>query len=596
MGPLNLPVEKFTSIIDLSPGRTGVSISSSDNNIYCEDQYVNCYAEPPDTMGPQRRRYDTRHQITSASDTIPQLDDPTSTISRYRVSIANFVERLATPPLPSKDSVQIAEPLLVHCNLQSAAHAPLGTNRRELRVEDYMLEILQQPIRCKAARTTGRAFVAPIPIIRLEIHDGDNDRKWLRSPCFFMCANLYDPAHNVPIRLPPSETLTGGLISQLHCVIDESHRENGYFVFGDLSVKVKGQFRLRFSLFEIMDSQVKFIKSTLSEKFIAYSRKPLAAVIERTPLSTKCSGKRGRMREEVVSPALASRSTPLVNKFTTATPPARVDHLQWNPRTTDCGPSSPATIVSAFQAIKQKLARIKGTGEYLKDDHASEPQNETKASAYSSCMPVVSFPTQPTGTLKIRIQSGGPKADKCEPKQRAKVIDKDDHNNFCFNERPWREPLYLPDDKQQQSLVRTTHYPQLLPVPSSAPVPSMMYPEQDANSHYISDYMQGQALTKSSATHSTGFSTRSNAAQPATPQHSLYPATSSSSQHAAFQPQLDRLDRFDYLGAERDSVPATSYFTPQATPTHRSKLPYIQQEPQKLVIPPFSALCDVLYR
>ncbi|KAK9235837.1 velvet factor, partial [Lipomyces kononenkoae] len=177
----------------------------------------------------------------------------------------------------------------------------------------YVLQIRQQPVRCKAAGTSERALadrktVDPPPIIQLTVSDGDPHRGWLQSPFFFMCANLYDPVVDTPIARPPSETLAGTLVSSLHRVRDSNDREGGYFVFGDLSIKLEGRFRLQFNLFEMLESvpyvyigaQVEFITSTISDVFTVYSSRQFPGVLESTSLSRQFSdqGVRLRLRKE----------------------------------------------------------------------------------------------------------------------------------------------------------------------------------------------------------------------------------------------------------------------------------------------------------
>ncbi len=85
-----------------------------------------------------------------------------------------------------------------------------------------------------------------------------------------MCCNLYDASQERPARIAPQTALAGTLVSSLHRLkdVDNSGRslpryithrsttdvaipDGGFFVFGDLSVKVEGEYRLRFSLFEM---------------------------------------------------------------------------------------------------------------------------------------------------------------------------------------------------------------------------------------------------------------------------------------------------------------------------------------------------------
>ncbi|KAK9326689.1 hypothetical protein V1520DRAFT_350769 [Lipomyces starkeyi] len=191
MAPFNLPVETFTSIVEnrsrvraapayLSHHLTTTSMPTT--SIVTTNTF-NCHAEPPDTVSPvlvnvpKRRRCNSRHQITSASDTLPQLDgQPKFHFLALDLQINGISIRRSHP------------------------NSSVGNSRGRQAT--------------KTASASGlRVF-----------------------------SNLYDPAHNMPIGLPPSETLMDGLISQLNCVIDENHFENCYFVFGDLSAKFKSQF------------------------------------------------------------------------------------------------------------------------------------------------------------------------------------------------------------------------------------------------------------------------------------------------------------------------------------------------------------------
>lgn len=82
-----------------------------------------------------------------------------------------------------------------------------------------------------------------------------------------MCTNLYT-VNEKPTPIAPHQALAGTLVSSLHRLkdIDNSGMcyyktsvsitnqtpDGGFFVFGDLSVKIEGEFRLRFSLFEML--------------------------------------------------------------------------------------------------------------------------------------------------------------------------------------------------------------------------------------------------------------------------------------------------------------------------------------------------------
>lgn len=97
-------------------------------------------------------------------------------------------------------------------------------------------------------------------------------RNYLQSPWFFMCATLFHGNEDVPVRKGQTNPLGGTLVSSLHRLKDVDDKRTsfefpghtpverlrlkyeldaGFFVFGDLSVKIEGQFRLKFSLYEL---------------------------------------------------------------------------------------------------------------------------------------------------------------------------------------------------------------------------------------------------------------------------------------------------------------------------------------------------------
>ncbi|KAI4262679.1 MAG: hypothetical protein L6R42_002147 [Xanthoria sp. 1 TBL-2021] len=103
--------------------------------------------------------------------------------------------------------------------------------------DDYTLTIRQGPERARVAdkKEKERKPVDPPPIVQLHIRDPT------------------DPAHDDdPTTLDTQDHLSGTLVSSLHRLKDVDNLDGGFFVFGDLSVKVEGDFRLRFSLFEML--------------------------------------------------------------------------------------------------------------------------------------------------------------------------------------------------------------------------------------------------------------------------------------------------------------------------------------------------------
>ncbi|KAI9765568.1 MAG: hypothetical protein M1840_007257 [Geoglossum simile] len=169
--------------------------------------------------------------------------------------------------------------------------------------EDYELHIRQGPERARVAgvKEKDRKPVDPPPIIQLRIKDdSDPAQNYLQSPYYFMCCNLYDPIHEQPATSAPHTALAGTLVSSLHRLKDVDNSDGGFFVFGDLSVKLEGDYRLRFSLFEMLKNEVVHIKSIVSGRFTVYATKNFPGMSESTFLSRSFGdqGVRLRIRKE----------------------------------------------------------------------------------------------------------------------------------------------------------------------------------------------------------------------------------------------------------------------------------------------------------
>ncbi|CAG8511622.1 14934_t:CDS:2 [Dentiscutata erythropus] len=148
----------------------------------------------------------------------------------------------------------------------------------------YRLIIRQQPKQARlcSLKERDRRPVDPPPIIQLKVD------------CYG------DEAHNNEHFAISSKFLAGTLVSSLHKLKDIDNSDGGFFVFGDISVRVEGRYRLQFSLFEIIKSEVVHIQSILSDVFDVYSPKTFPGMSESTFLSRSFSdqGVRIRIRKE----------------------------------------------------------------------------------------------------------------------------------------------------------------------------------------------------------------------------------------------------------------------------------------------------------
>ncbi|KAJ9220456.1 hypothetical protein DTO169C6_7200 [Paecilomyces variotii] len=154
---------------------------------------------------------------------------------------------------------------------------------------DFELLIRQQPDRAKMAgsKERDRKPIDPPPIIQLRIRDGNHylSQNYLQNPYYFMCMSLYDAAEDRPATVQPSTALAGTLVSSLHRLKDVDNSDGGFFIFGNLFIKVEGEFRLRFTLFEMRKDIVVGLASGLSDRFTVSSQKYFPGMTESTFLS-----------------------------------------------------------------------------------------------------------------------------------------------------------------------------------------------------------------------------------------------------------------------------------------------------------------------
>lgn len=92
----------------------------------------------------------------------------------------------------------------------------------------------------------------------------------------------------------------GVAVSSLHRLKDLDNKEGAFFIFGDLSVRLEGQFALQFNLYELGDRFAVHVRSIISDKFTVQGPKVFPGLNESTPLTRSFSeqGVRLRVRKE----------------------------------------------------------------------------------------------------------------------------------------------------------------------------------------------------------------------------------------------------------------------------------------------------------
>ncbi|KAJ5123698.1 hypothetical protein N7448_009795 [Penicillium atrosanguineum] len=200
---------------------------------------------------------------------------------------------------------------------------------REAQSSDFDLTIRQQPDRARVAggKEKERKPIDPPPIVQLRVREEGSylAQHYLQSPYYFMCCSLYDASEDRPVPVAPSTALAGTLVSSLHRLKDVDNSDGGFFVFGDLSVKIEGEFRLKFTLFEMRKEVVTYLKTIVSDRFRVSPPKNFPGMMESTFLSRSFADQGVKLRIRKEPRTMMKRSAPRPDEFPQAMPPRSPD-------------------------------------------------------------------------------------------------------------------------------------------------------------------------------------------------------------------------------------------------------------------------------
>ncbi|KAG0170826.1 hypothetical protein DFQ30_001954 [Apophysomyces sp. BC1015] len=129
------------------------------------------------------------------------------------------------------------------------------------------------------------------------------------NPYFFLYATLATNDGEELHFSNGTKTTAGSVVQSVHKLKDIDNKDGGFFVFADISVRLEGLFRLKFTLFEIAGSEVQSLCSALSEPFQVFSPKCFPGMSESTFLTRSFSdqGVRIRIRKETRVKATTKR-------------------------------------------------------------------------------------------------------------------------------------------------------------------------------------------------------------------------------------------------------------------------------------------------
>ncbi|GJC96379.1 vosA protein [Colletotrichum higginsianum] len=151
---------------------------------------------------------------------------------------------------------------------------------------------------------SNRKPIDPPPILELVINTRNFDRSFygnpqhcLVDPSWFLYASLINAQEDS--RQDPEMTrkaLVGSTCSSLQKYKDPDHQDAGYFVFGDLSVRFEGCYKLQFHLYKMHGTEMVMCASATTEAFQVHTQRTFPGMAESTFLTRYLSEQGCRLR------------------------------------------------------------------------------------------------------------------------------------------------------------------------------------------------------------------------------------------------------------------------------------------------------------
>ena len=133
-------------------------------------------------------------------------------------------------------------------------------------------------------------------------------QNFLQNPYLIMSCQLMKAEDEKELQ-PMTNALLGTIVSSLYSLKDTDNSLGGFFVFGDLSVKCEGQYRLEFTLFELRlaEKECYLLATARSDAFTVYPQKFFPGMAESTFLTRSFSDQGVRLRLRKDSRSITTR-------------------------------------------------------------------------------------------------------------------------------------------------------------------------------------------------------------------------------------------------------------------------------------------------
>ncbi|WWC87407.1 uncharacterized protein L201_002296 [Kwoniella dendrophila CBS 6074] len=240
----------------------------------------------------------------------------------------------AGPSTPARTPPPLPTPSDTPMSLRSDGVKCLATDH-DCVLRKYEMKMRQQPVQarmCGVGEKSDRRPVDPTPIIQLKVMDengeditptdprtrtslrrpspGPNGMAFMQNPYYFLFACLVGGDENEDelhvIDDGKTRFLTGTPVSSLYHLKDLDNTDAAFFVFPDLGVRKEGRYKLKLTLFEIVDQEVYYCTTMFTSTFSVYSAKKFPGMSKATDLSKSFAeqGLKIRVRKDPRQPAV----------------------------------------------------------------------------------------------------------------------------------------------------------------------------------------------------------------------------------------------------------------------------------------------------
>nr|XP_018998932.1 uncharacterized protein I203_08530 [Kwoniella mangroviensis CBS 8507]OCF62393.1 hypothetical protein I203_08530 [Kwoniella mangroviensis CBS 8507] len=237
----------------------------------------------------------------------------------------------STPPSHQTPSLPTPSDTPMSSRSDGVKHLPTD---HDCVLRKYEMKMRQQPVQarmCGVGEKSDRRPVDPTPIIQLKVMDengeditptdprsrtslrrpspGPNGMTFMQNPYYFLFACLVGGDENEDelhvIDDGKTRFLTGTPVSSLYHLKDLDNTDAAFFVFPDLGVRKEGRYKLKLTLFEIVDQEVYYCTTMFTSTFSVYSAKKFPGMSKATDLSKSFAeqGLKIRVRKDPRQPA-----------------------------------------------------------------------------------------------------------------------------------------------------------------------------------------------------------------------------------------------------------------------------------------------------